>query len=179
MDPLSIESTELQPRSAEYASHILEAHETGVPFRLSANLRNDGYITNLPNGCCVEVPTYVDRLGLHPSTVGDLPPQCAALNMTNVNVQGLAAKAGLEGDPEALVQAIALDPLTASVLTLREIREMVGEMLDAQRQWLPQFVGRSIRPTPAVEIPEDVKPIEVPLDPALAIAHRFGKLAEA
>jgi alpha-galactosidase len=99
--------------------------------------------------------------------------------MTNVNVQGLAAKAGLEGDTESLVQAIALDPLTASVLTLREIREMVSEMLEAQRQWLPQFAGRSVRPTPAIEIPADVKPVEVPLDPALAIANRFGKLAEA
>jgi alpha-galactosidase len=113
VDPLSIESAELQARSAEYASHILEACETGVPFRFSTNLRNDGYITNLPDGCCVEVPTYVDRLGLHPTTVGNLPPQCAALNLTNINVQGLAAKAGLEGDPEALVQAVALDPALA------------------------------------------------------------------
>jgi alpha-galactosidase len=179
MDPLSIDSTALQPRSAEYASHILEAHETGAPFRLSANVRNDGHITNLPNGCCVEVPAYVDRLGLHPITIGDLPPQCAALNMTNINVQGLAAKAALEGDPEALVHAVAMDPLTAAILTLREIREMVGEMLEAQRQWLPQFDGKSVRQTPAISIPPDVKPVEVPLDPALAIAHRFGKLAEA
>jgi alpha-galactosidase len=179
MDPLSIESTALQPRSAEYASHILEAHETGVPFRFSANLRNDGFITNLPKGCCVEVPAYVDRLGLHPTVVGDLPAQCAALNMTNINVQGLAATAGLNGDPEALVQAVALDPLTASVLTLREIRDMVSEMLDAEREWLPQFAGRSVRATPAITIPADVKPVDVPLDPALAIAHRFGKLAQA
>jgi alpha-galactosidase len=179
IDPLSIDSTELQPRSAEYASHILEAHETGVPFRLSANVRNDGYITNLPTGCCVEVPAYVDRLGLHPTLVGNLPAQCAALNMTNINVQGLAAKAGLEGDTEALVQAVALDPLTASVLTLRDIRDMVSEMLEAQRQWLPQFAGRSVRATPAIDIPVSVAPVDVPLDPALAIAHRFGKLANA
>jgi alpha-galactosidase len=99
--------------------------------------------------------------------------------MTNVNVQGLAAKAGLEGDTEALVHAVALDPLTASVLTLREIRGMVGEMLEAQRRWLPQFDGKSVRLTPAVRIPADVKPVDVPLDPALAIANRFGKLAQA
>ena len=121
------ESTALQPRSAEYASHILEAHETGVAFRLSGNIRNDGYITNLPNGCCVEVPTYVDRLGLHPTTVGDLPPQCAALNMSNVNVQGLAVKAGLEGDTEALVQAVAMDPLTSAVLTRYEIKRVKAD----------------------------------------------------
>ncbi len=178
-DPLSIETTELQPRSAEYASHILEAMETGVPFRLNGNVRNDGYITNLPNGCCVEVPIFVDRMGLHPTVVGDLPPQCAALNMSNINVQGLGTKASLEGDTETLVQAVAMDPLTASKLTLREIREMVSEMLEAQRQWLPQFGGESVRPMPKIEIPENVEPVEVPLDPALAIANRFGKLAEA
>ena len=56
----------LGPRSAEYCSHIIEARETGEVFRLNGNVRNDGYITNLPQGCCVEVPIYVDRLGLHP-----------------------------------------------------------------------------------------------------------------
>ena len=77
------------------------------------------------------------------------------------------------------MQAVALDPLTASVLTLREIREMVSEMLEAQRQWLPQFEGKTVRPTPKINIPADVTPVEVPLDPALAIANRFGKLAGA
>ena len=100
----------LGPRSAEYCSHILEAQETGETFRLNGNVRNDGYITNLPKGCCVEVPIYVDRLGLHPTVVGDLPPQCAALNMTNVTVQGLAVEASLTGDPELVMQAVALDP---------------------------------------------------------------------
>src|SRR5512143_4014083 len=89
-DPLSIESPALGPRSAEYCSHIIEAKETGRVFRLNGNVRNDGYITNVTPGCCVEVPIYVDRLGLHPTGVGSLPPQCAALNMTNILVQGLA-----------------------------------------------------------------------------------------
>lgn len=178
-DPLSIETTALQPRSAEYASHILEAHETGVTFRLAGNVRNDGYITNLPRGCCVEVPCYVDRLGLHPTVVGDLPAPCAALNLTNVNVQGLTVKACLEGDTELLVQAVALDPLASAVLTLKEIRDMTAELLEAQRDWLPQFAGKTVRPTPTISIPPGVKRVEVPLDPALAIANRFGKLAKA
>jgi len=177
-DPLSIETTELGPRSAEYCSHILEAHETGNVFRLNGNVRNDGYITNLPNGCCVEVPIFVDRLGLHPTVVGDLPSQLAALNMTNVLAQGLAVEAAIEGDPEKVVQAVALDPLTAAVCTLAEIREMVTEMLDAEASYLPQFEGRRPRPTPTISIPKDVKRVEVPLDPALAIANRFAKLME-
>jgi alpha-galactosidase len=178
-DPLSFESTALGPRSAEYCSHIIEAKETGEVFRLNGNVRNDGYITNLPAGCCVEVPLYVDRLGLHPTVVGNLPPQCAALNMTNVLVQGLTVEASFTGDPELAMQAVALDPLTASVLTLKEIRDMVAEMLEAERKYLPQFAGKKLRPIPTISIPPKVTRQEVPLDPALAIAHRFGVLARA
>ncbi len=179
LDPLSIESTGLGARSAEYCSHIIEARETGKVFRLNGNVRNDGYIANLPGGCCVEVPIYVDRTGLHPMGVGSLPPSLAALNMTNVLVQGLAVEAALSGDPELLVQACAMDPLSAAVLTLAEIRDMASQMLEAERPWLPQFSGKHIRAVPAISIPKDLKRKEVPLDPALAIANRFGKLAKA
>ena len=179
MDPLSIESTKLEARSAEYCSHIIEALETGIPFRFNGNLRNDGYISNLPEGCCVEVPIYADKNGLHPWRIGNLPPQCAALNMTNVLVQGLAVEASFTGDPELIVSAVALDPLTASVCTLEEIRRMVAEMLECQRAYLPQFSGKTLREVPFIEIPADVRRAEVPVEPALAIANRFGKLAQA
>ncbi|HVO38736.1 MAG TPA: alpha-galactosidase [Spirochaetia bacterium] len=179
LDPLSIESTKLGPRSAEYCSHIIEAEVTGRPFRLNGNIRNDGFITNLPDGCCVEVPLYVDRTGLHPTHIGALPPQCAALNMTNVMVQQLSVQAALTGDTETLMQACALDPLTASMLTLKEIRAMTSEMLERQRAWLPQYQGRKVRDVPTISIPKDVKRQDVPLDPALAIANRFGRLAQA
>jgi len=175
---LDTESTRLSARSVEFCSYILEAHETDRVFRLNGNVRNDGYITNLPDGCCVEVPVFVDRGGIHPVRVGALPPQCAALNQTNVTVQSLAVEAGLTGDPEHIVHAVALDPLTSACCTLKEVREMVTEMLEAQRQWLPQFKGRKLRATPVISIPKKLKRVEVPLDPALAIANRFGDLAK-
>jgi len=125
------------------------------------------------------VPMYVDRTGLHPTHIGALPPQLAALNMTNVMVQGLSVQAALSGDPELLMQAVALDPLTSSLLTLKEIRSMTSEMLEKQRKWLPQFAGRKLKDVPTISIPKDVKRQAVPLDPALAIANRFSKLAEA
>lgn len=175
-DPLQFETPVLQPRSVEYCSYILEAHATGRPFRLQGNVRNDGYIDNLPGGCCVEVPVYVDREGLHPLRVGKLPPQCAALNQSNVTVQALTVEAGLNGDPELAMQAIAMDPLTSACCTLAEIREMTGEMLAAQAEWLPQFSGKRLRPTPTIHVPADVARAEVPLDPALAIGKRFTTL---
>jgi alpha-galactosidase len=178
VDYLSLESPTLGARSVEYCSYILEAMETGNPFRMNGNVRNDGFITNLPDGCCVEVPLYVDSYGLHPVKVGDLPSQCAALNQSNVSVQALAVEASLSGDPEMVMQAIAMDPLTSACCTLGEAREMASELLDAQKEWLPQFEGKSLEVLPSIEIPADVTPVDVPVDPALAIANRFGQLAE-
>ncbi len=175
---LDMEATAVRQRSVEYCSYILEAMETDRPFRLNGNVRNDGYIANLPQGCCVEVPVYVDKRGLHPLRIGELPPQCAALNQSNVTVQGLTVEAALTGDPEYAMQAMAMDPLTSAVCTLSEAREMAREMLHAQAQWLPQFQGRTLTPRPPVPVTADTPHADVPLDPALAIANRFGELAQ-
>jgi len=177
-DMLASEPATLTPRSVEYCSYILEALETGKPFKFQGNVRNDSYITNLPNGCCAEVPVFADKMGLHPTVVGALPPACAALNMLNVNGQGLAVEAAITGDPELAVAACAVDPLTSACLTLKETRDMVSEMLEAERQWLPQFEGKTVRPTPVIATPPGTKHAEVPLDPALAVVHRFGELAD-
>jgi alpha-galactosidase len=177
-DPLEFESTKIEKRSVEYCSYIMEAVVAGQPFRFMGNVRNDGYIANLPDGCCVEVPTFADDRGLHPVTVGDLPSQCAAACMTNINVQILAGEAAINVDTEKIVHAVAMDPLTSAVCTLKQIRQMCSEMLEAQRKWLPQFEGKEISPKPTISIPENCKPVDVPLDPALAIGKRFGTLIE-
>ncbi|MEM9660638.1 MAG: alpha-glucosidase/alpha-galactosidase, partial [Planctomycetota bacterium] len=177
VDYLELETTKIEQRSAEYCSWIIEAKELDQPFRLQGNVRNDGYIDNLPQGCCVEVPVYIDRQGIRPLRVGKLPPQCAALNQSNITVQTLAVEAHVEADPEHVMHAIAMDPLTSAVCTLDEIRRMTAEMLEANKKWLPQFAGKSLRPAPHISIPRDLEPVEVPLDPALAVANRFGELA--
>jgi len=177
VDPLEFETTKLSPPSAEYCTHIIKAHRTGVPFRLNGNVRNDGLIANLTQGCCVEVPCFIDKMGIYPTRVGALPPQCAALNQTNVTVQGLAMQAALTGDPELAFAACALDPLASAVCTLVEIRDMVREMLAKEAAWLPQFEGRKLAARKPVKVTAATKGIEAPLDPALAIGNRFGQLA--
>lgn len=126
-------------RSHEYGMQIINAMETNVPTSVNGNVANRGLVTNLPDGCCVEVPCLVDKTGLHPCHVGNLPPQCASLNRSNINVQELAVKAALTGDREAARMAVALDPLTGALLTLDEISEMVNEMFAAEAAYLPQF----------------------------------------
>ena len=176
VDILAGEPTRLPSRSVEYGSYIIEALETGREFRLNGNVRNGGMITNLPADCCAEGPMYADRTGLYKTIVGDLPSQCAALNLTNINVQRLTVEAAMTGDPERIVHACALDPLTSAALTLKETREMAAEMLEAEKQWLPQFAGKTVKPTPSIVIPANIKRAEVPVDPALAIMARFGEL---
>lgn len=126
-------------RGHEYGSQIIEAVVTNKPARVNGNIPNHGLITNLPDGCCVEVPCLVDAAGIQPTVVGELPPQLAALNRTNINVQSLIVEAALTGNVEAVYHAVMLDPLAAAVCTLPQLHAMTSEMLAAQEQWLPQF----------------------------------------
>lgn len=126
-------------RSHEYGSLIIEAMETNNPARVNGNVQNYGLIDNLPEGCCVEVPCLVDSNGVQPTTIGRLPPQLAALNSTNINVQSLIVEAALNRDRDAVHHAVMLDPLTAAVCTLPQIHQMVDEMLEKEARWLPEF----------------------------------------
>lgn len=128
-------------RSHEYASSIIEALETDVPFCFNGNVMNTGLIDNLPNECCVEVPCVANRQGVQACHVGRIPTQCAALNRTNINVQELAVEAVLNLDREAAFHAVALDPLTAAVLPLDKIREMFDELWEAEGTLLAPWNG--------------------------------------
>ena len=126
-------------RSYEYGSFIIQSIETGVPVEVYGNVKNTGLITNLPEGCCVEVPCMVDKEGVHPCYIGDLPPQLAALNRANVSVQELTVKGIVEKDKNKIFQAILLDPLTGAVLTIDEIHEMVDELFEANKEYMKGF----------------------------------------
>jgi alpha-galactosidase len=131
-------------RSVEYCSHILEAVITGRPFRLMGNVRNDGYITNLPNGC-VEVH-FRRRYGPAPHRHRQLPPQCAASH-DQCQRADLAADAALHADPPGAGHGDG--PADVLGCTLDEIRRMTAEMLEAERPWLPQFGGELPRRGPS------------------------------
>ncbi len=90
----------------------------------------------------------------------------------------MAAEGALTGDPEKLMMAVAVDPLSSAVCTLQEARDMAIELLESQREWLPQFDGKRIAPLGNIRTDGSTKGVPVPLDPALAIANRFGQLAE-
>lgn len=127
-------------RSHEYASYILEAMETDVPFKIGGNVMNTGgLISNLPREACVEVPCLVDRSGVNPTYIGNLPPQLAALNRTNINTQLLTIEAAITGKREHIYHAAMLDPHTAAELSMDDIVAMCDELIEAHGNWLPKF----------------------------------------
>ena len=125
--------------SGEYGSIIIHSIETGKLSRINGNVKNTGLITNLPEGCCVEVPCLVDKRGIHPCYVGNLPPQLAALNRTEINVHELAVQGIVEKDKTKIFQSILLDPLTSAMLTIDEIRRMVDEIFEAEKEYLQGY----------------------------------------
>ena len=129
--------------SLEFVSHIINAMETDIPFRFNGNVmnKNGSLITNLPKECCVEVPAFADYQGLHPQGGIVLPTICQALCTSNVMVQKAAVEGQLNLDKEKIYHAVLLDPNTASVCSPKEVRDMVDEMFEVEKRWLPQFKG--------------------------------------
>ena len=127
-------------RGKEYAAYIFNAViGDGAMFEFNGNIRNFGLIDNLPYGACVEVPIVASKRGFSPVKVGSLPTQVALLNYINSTCEELAVEGSLTGDPMKVFHAICYDPLTSAVLSLAEIRDMVNEMFEANKEWLPQF----------------------------------------
>jgi alpha-galactosidase len=137
---LASQSSLPHDRSHEYASYIMEAIATGIPYKIGGNVLNSGgLIENLPREACVEVPCLVDKNGVTPCHVGKLPLQLAAMNTSNINVQLLTIEAARTRKREAVYHAAMMDPHTAAELSLDDIRKMVDELIEAHGNLLPQF----------------------------------------
>lgn len=126
-------------RSREYASYIMDAITTATPTVIAGNVLNKGLITNLPENCCVEVPCLVDKNGVQPTYVGDLPTQLAALDRTNINVQELTVEAAMTLEKDKIYQAALMDPHANSELSISEIKAMVDELIAAHGDYLPAY----------------------------------------
>ena len=126
-------------RSEEHASYIIEALQTGRTYRGHFNIVNRGHITNLPDGCIVEIPGYVDHNGINMPVVGELPLACAATCSASVRVQEMGMEAAVHGELTLLKQAMLHDPLVGAVCDPEEVWQMTDEMLVAMAGWLPQY----------------------------------------
>ena len=132
-------------RSSEYGMHIVHAMESDAVYSMNLNVMNDHLIDNLPTESCVEVTYVADRTGVHPYHVGNLPVQLAALSRGISDVQTLASDAILEKDLTKAYMACALDPCTAASAGHPEIRDRFNELIDAERPWLEEYWGPTLR----------------------------------
>jgi len=139
-----VDSLAIDASSTEYAPQVIHSLETGTRRVIAANVVNDGLITNLPNGFAVEVPTVLDSLGAHPIKVGDLPPQCAALNRNFIGPGELAVRAALDEDPRLVRAAAMVDPNTAATLTLDQIWRLCDDMTTAHGDLLPAALRTAV-----------------------------------
>jgi len=126
-------------RSHEYGSGIIHSMETGELRVIYGNVPNKNLITNLPEGCCVEVPCVVDKNGVQPVAIGQLPPHLAALMQPDLNVQSLTVEAALTQKREHIYHAAMLDPHTAAELSLEQIWNLVDDLIAAHGDMLPTY----------------------------------------
>ncbi|UQX90272.1 alpha-galactosidase [Jatrophihabitans telluris] len=134
---------EPEEEAAEYAPQVIHSLLTGAVRTIQANVANNGLIDNLPFGAPVEVPCRIDAAGAHPLAVGQLPPQCAALNRTFLSVADLTVRAMIERDRAHLRHALMIDPNTAASIRLESIDDLVGQLLSAHSSFLPVELGGS------------------------------------
>ena len=126
-------------RSHEYASYIMEAITTDVPYKIGGNVINNGCIENLPAEACVEIACLVNRAGIQPTRVGRLPEVLAAMNRTNINVQLLTIEAAVTKKKDVIYQAAMLDPHTSSELSIDDIVSLCDDLIEAHGDWLPKY----------------------------------------
>ena len=138
-DELTTDPHLTHTRTHEYASYIMEAMETNKPYKIGGNVINNGLITNLPRNACVEVPCLVDKSGVTPCYIGDLPEQCAALNRSNINVQLLTIEAAMTRKKEKIYQAAMMDPHLQSELSIDDIVSLCDDLIVAHEGWLPEY----------------------------------------
>ncbi|MBR4236687.1 MAG: alpha-glucosidase/alpha-galactosidase [Clostridia bacterium] len=138
-EELTTKDTLEHTRTNEYASRIMEAMETNVPYKFGGNVLNTGLITNLPQNACVEVACIADKSGVTPTYVGALPEQCAALNRTNINVQLLTIEAAVTHKKDYIYQAALMDPHTSSELDIDDTVAMCDALIEAHGDWLEKF----------------------------------------
>ncbi|MER7243944.1 alpha-glucosidase/alpha-galactosidase [Kribbella sp. NPDC000426] len=138
-EPLTVDPT------MEYAPQIIHSIVTGTPRSVYANVPNTGLISNLQPGAVVEVPSLVDATGVRPTAVGELPPQCAAVNRSYLNVAELTVRAAIDQDPRAIRQAVMVDPATAGTLPVEQIWALCNDLVVAHNNYLDPSLRAALK----------------------------------
>jgi len=100
------------------------------------NFPNNGSIPNLPRDAIVESQCIVDKRGITPVVVGDLPKPFLGLTLHILNWQELTVDAALSGDKDLLYQALLASPY---VHDMKAAKKTMDELLVAHAEYMPKF----------------------------------------
>jgi alpha-galactosidase len=102
------------------------------------NVVNGGALPGLPDWAIVETPGVLGADGAHALRVPALPPAITAMLNRQVAIQDRVVEAAVHGDRQAALQALLLDPLTASY---GDAVKLLDELLAVHADYLPRFSG--------------------------------------
>ena len=122
--------------SGEKVCDIISAIAIGKDSTFMMNLPNQGQIANLPSEVIVETAGLANANGVHPVSVGELPPGILGLTLEHITNQEMIVEAALTGNKKLALQALVNDPL---VKNCEDAAKMLDELLQANADYLPQF----------------------------------------
>jgi len=118
------------------ATQLIDSHHNDLGQIHTVNVRNNGAVKEWPADWVLEMPAKVDQSGIHPLPAEPLPPACFGLISAVKMYEILTVQAAVNGDRNAAYQALLAHPLGPSADRVEEVLE---DMLETNRQWLPQF----------------------------------------
>ena len=128
----------MQEVSTEAANKIIRAIMCNEKYIGIMNLPNVGQVSNLTYGTVVETYGVIDTTGTNPITYGDVPAGVQNILQKHFVNQELTVQAALTGDRHLSLQVLLNDPLS-SHLTIQQAKQMLDELLEANKQYLPMF----------------------------------------
>ena len=143
-DPSLVEPPEdLMKRGGAYystlATQLINSHYNDLGQVHVVNVRNNGAVNEWPSDWILELPAKVDSKGVHPLPADPLPASCFGLISAIKMYELLTVEAAVHGDRNAMYQALLTHPLGPSADKIQAVME---DMLETNKQWLPQFSGR-------------------------------------
>ncbi|WP_342689301.1 6-phospho-beta-glucosidase [Bacillus pumilus] len=137
---LSIKPPQLEKRGGAYysdaACNLISSIYNDKHDIQPVNTVNRGAIASIPAESAVEVNCIITKDGPKPIATGDLPVAVRGLVQQIKSFERVAAEAAVTGDYETALVAMTINPLVPSDEIAKQI---LDEMLEAHREYLPQF----------------------------------------
>jgi 6-phospho-beta-glucosidase len=121
---------------AGVALSIVEAFETGVPLYTALNVPNQGAMNCMQAGDVVEISCMVDREGIHPLPIGDIPEAQELLIRSVKRYERLTVEAVMSHSRFKAVMALMAHPL---VLSYSRAQVLVDEYLKAHAPYVGEW----------------------------------------